>query len=158
MLQISQYIYCPGKKLPLKEFVVEYRKLCQEADDLFSEFNPCDIHDAACYRGRHNDNNANANFCCGNCEYLTETGCKAEALKCKIWVCGAIVLSSGLTYEFKTQLAALGKKVNLLCRHFGYRKDLPDYIMHFYGKKGYRKWLVEETKLKSNSISSSSES
>jgi len=152
MFQLNQYIFWPGEQMPLAEFISEYRMLCQKATDLFAEFDPCAVQDGVCLRGRTND----PNFCCSDCDYITETGCSAEALYCKLWTCGALVAESALPEEFMTRLAELKKEAGPLCRGIHGRFDLSDYIRRFYGRKEHALWLAGETKLKSNSISSSS--
>ena len=152
MFQLNRYIFFPGEQMPLANFVSEYHRLYQEATDLFAEFDPCAVQDGACFRGRTN----NPNFCCKGCDYITETGCNAKSLYCRLWVCGILITNGVLPEEFMVRLAELKKEAQPLCRSIHERLDISDYIKRFYSKKEHALWLAEATKHKSNSISSSS--
>ena len=155
MFQLNQYMFWPGKQMPLANFISEYRKLYQKATDLFAEFDPCAVQDGVCFRGRL-DEPLQPNFCCKDCKYITETGCNAEALYCRLWICGALIAKGALSEEFKVRLAKLKGEAGATCRGVNGRYDISDYIKRFYSKKEHALWLAEATKLKSNSISSSS--
>jgi len=152
MFEFTQHLRYPGRELPLDDFVSEYRRLYQVGIDLFAEFNPCEIHDGHCYDGR----NGGTDFCCSKCEHVTDAGCTAEALYCKLWICSALRSKSPLPREFTEQLNVIVKEAGIICRGMGGRRDLSEYIVMYYGKKGYRKWRVSETR--SNSISLQQES
>lgn len=147
MFEFTQHLHYPGNELLLDDFISEYRRLYQAGIDLFAEFDPCEIYDGNCYGGR----NGGTPFCCSHCEHLTDVGCNAEALYCKLWVCGALRAKKNLPKEFIAQLNELVKRAGALCRGWSGRQDLSKYITMFYGKKRYRKWRVSETKSKSTS-------
>lgn len=153
MFQLNRYIFWPGEQMPLAKFVSEYRRLYQEAADLFAEFDPCAVQDGVCFRGRQP---LQENFCCKNCDYITEIGCNAKSLYCRLWICGTLITDSVLPEEFTVRLAKLKIAARPLCRSIHERLDISDYIKRFYSKKEHALWLAKATKLKSNSISSSS--
>ena len=152
MFGFVHHLHYPGRELPLDDFIKEYRRLYQAGIDLFAEFNPCEIHDGHCYDGRRE---GGTDFCCSKCDHITDTGCTAEALYCKLWLCSSLRSKSYLPREFTEQLNILIKQAGTLCRGRGGRRNLSDYVVMFYGKKGYRKWRVSE--MRSNSISSQQE-
>jgi len=142
MLKIKSSVRWHTQKLLLGEFVSEYRKIYQQGVELFSEFNPCAAQDGSCIKSR--TLKFEKPFCCDGCDYLTDTGCNAEALYCKLWLCGVLRGQIKLPLEFINQVDDLAKQSRELCRHVGGRKDLSDYIKLFYGVKGYRKWKTTE--------------
>lgn len=148
MFGFTQHLRYPGNELPMDDFISEYRRLYQAGIDLFAEFNPCEIHDCNCYDGR----NGGTPFCCSECEHLTDAGCAAEALYCKLWLCGTLRTKKDLPKEFIAQLNAIVKEAGIVCRGMGGRRDLSRYITMFYGKEGYQKWIASKTR--SSSISS----
>ena len=149
MLKITKLIRYPKHELPLTYFVNEYRKIYQEVVDLFDEFNPCDIHDCACWRSRRR---SGPSFCCDDCDYLTDDGCRAESIWCKLWICGP--LKQAVPYRFAKRLNALVIRSSKICHGYGGRTDLSDYLYRFYGEKEFEEWKT--TEMKSDSISSMS--
>ena len=60
--------------------------LWERANHIFKKNDVCEIVDGMCYQGRLNGNN----FCCGGCQYLSDTGCTVKSLRCKLWLCGEV--------------------------------------------------------------------
>lgn len=119
--------------MTLDEFVAEYQALYQEGIDLFTEFDPCAIRDGSCKQGR--DQNSSS-FCCKYCGYLTETGCSAQSLWCKLWTC----VSLKPKLEFHQRATELRRKASVLCQGHAGRFDLSDYILMFFGKEKWQEW------------------
>jgi len=132
----------PDHKLPLNEFVNEYRNIYQQGVELFTEFNPCAVQNGTCFQSRFLKDGHH--FCCSGCDYITDTGCTAEALWCKLWVCGVLRAQAKLQPEFIDQLNSLVKQSGKLCHGIGGRRDLSDYIKRFYGIEEYDKWKITE--------------
>ena len=128
--------------LILTEFVTRYRNIYQQGVELFTEFNPCAVQNGTCFQGRLLK--SSHHFCCDNCDYITDTGCTAEALYCKLWICGALRAQAKLHPKFRDQLNSLVKQSGKLCRSQGGRLDLSDYIKRFYGIEEYDKWKITE--------------
>jgi len=62
-----------------------YDFLCNAADIVLKKHNPCrfNVETGKCRVGR-------ANGCCVDCPYLGETGCTAQSLACKLFLCSWI--------------------------------------------------------------------
>lgn len=94
-----------------------YDLIYDKADKLLKEFNPCDVHktlfgDIFCKC---------RNFCCCDCDYLSEKGCTVKALYCKLWRCDASYYHNNLGVKYKNsldyqlnKLLKIAKKYNLL--------------------------------------------
>ncbi len=118
-----------------EEFAKEYLRLYQEGEELFAEFNPCEIRDGTCIRGR---NSSEPSFCCELCGHLTDAGCSTQCLWCKLWVCNYLELR--LASEFKCrwkELRAAGKR---LTRRDSGRKDLSRSVELFYEHNEWQEW------------------
>ena len=59
-----------------------YDTLYEIGQRILDNHNPCEIAKNRCSAKHHS-------FCCGGCQHLTENGCKAKALWCKLWLCGS---------------------------------------------------------------------
>ena len=59
-----------------------YKVLCNEADELLKEYDPCKIKDGICARGMS---------CCIGCKYLGDKGCTVSSLVCKLWLCDKVL-------------------------------------------------------------------
>lgn len=64
-----------------------YDSLYQKASNLEEKYDPCNISNGICQREKIKSGKS---FCCGNCEYLTNTGCSVKALYCKLWICCSV--------------------------------------------------------------------
>ena len=134
-------LFYPNKPVALLDFVKEYQRICQEATDLFAEFDPCKIYDDECCQGRGHE--THPSFCCAGCDYLSDTGCTVEAIWCKVWTCGAIEHSPK---EFKRRLNILIKESSQLCHGNGGRYSMSHYLNAFYGEEEYEKWKTGKMK------------
>ena len=76
-----------------------YDYLYLKAEQLFAEYNPCDVRDGNCKNGRLRE----TKFCCWGCEHLGDNGCTVKSLCCKLWFCHI----SKLEDEFKKKRDAL---------------------------------------------------
>ena len=124
----------------LTEFIREYNKIYQEGTELFNKFNICDISNGTCYRGRRQENPAY--FCCDGCEYLSDTGCTAKSLWCKLWLCYIGERKAKGMLEFERERKLLKTKADKLCRGTHGRYNMSDYIRRFY----YRSPIQERRK------------
>ena len=138
-LTIEQYVYRPTPKMSLGEFISQYRKLYKAGEELFAEFNPCEIRDGKCKRG---------DLCCSGCEYLSDTGCTVEALWCKLWTCRALKPPR----VFEEKQIDLTAAANKLLYGTGGRHDLSSFIERFYGKEMLEAWRTTETYTNSTSL------
>ena len=143
-LEIQEFQLWPGQKLPLNDFVSEYRKLYAQAKQLFAQHNPCDIHDSTCLRGRKD---GGTHFCCSGCEYQASDGCTTDSIWCALWTC--IAIQGVISKDFKAQLNALNHKANDLCHGHGGRYGLSRYIRKFYGPEAYESWKTIQTSINS---------
>lgn len=151
MLAINHSIHWEEQKLPLTEFVERYNQLFQEAINLFAEFNPCEIHDSSCIRGRMiNDRTGKHedNFCCEGCEYLTDQGCITNSMWCKLWSCLGIRENKG----FRVRQSELRRRADDLCTGRGGRYGLDIYIKRFYSEEEYGVWKTTEVLSQGNSL------
>lgn len=145
---VEEYLRPAKTPLTVEQFVNEYRRIYQEGQLLFDTFQPCKIKDSTCVCGR--DNNVKS-FCCEGCKYLSKSGCLAESIWCKLWLCG-YVKGYGwpkddrrqLSPEFKLAHRLLVGRANELCRGIGGRLDLSDFIGRFYGKRTMETWRNKE--------------
>jgi len=129
------------KNVPLDEFISEYRRIYQRGTELFAQYNPCEAQDNSCWSSR-NDENRTTPFCCSGCEYVSDAGCLAEALWCKLWICGSLRVFNRISKEFSDELAELNRQAGQLCHHIGGRRDMGDFIKRIYGPKVHKQWEV----------------
>jgi hypothetical protein len=146
---VEEYVRPVRTPLTVEQFVNEYRRIYREGQLLFDTFKPCKIESGTCICGR--DRNVKS-FCCEGCKYLSPSGCLAEAIWCKLWLCGYVKGYDWpkddprqLRPEFKLAHRHLLLRANDLCRGVGGRLDLSDYIKHFYGEPTLKKWRTQET-------------
>jgi hypothetical protein len=59
----------------------KYNELCDKADALLAQYNPCEIKDGKCKRGY---------FCCDGCIHLVNNSCSIRSLLCKVWICDVV--------------------------------------------------------------------
>jgi len=93
------------------------QKLCELANLLIEEFNPCQIKDGGCLVSVDNP-------CCkisrfgSPCPYM-QNKCKNPNLECKIWFCGTSIknMDSKCLESFKS-LESIAKQFNLTKRPF----------------------------------------
>ena len=71
-----------------------YSKLYRIAGHILRETNPCQIQKDAEGRVSCRDTRSplraggsTQTLCCGGCRHLSDKGCNAEALSCKLWAC-----------------------------------------------------------------------
>lgn len=126
-----------SKDLTIPEFVHRYRDIYSRAQKLFDKYNPCQVYDGTCYAGRIIP--SHRHFCCSGCKYLSETGCVAEALECKLWICYTIAQKAGLLFpSFLTERQDLYQEAMESIPTFGrIREDLLDHLIRYFGKEAY---------------------
>lgn len=146
---VEEYVRPIRTPLTLEQFVKEYRKIYAEGQLLLDTFNPCRIRNGSCTAGRNTEIES---FCCRGCQYLSDSGCLAEALWCKLWLCGYVKGYDWpkddprqLRPEFKLAHRNLIMRANELCRGIGGRLDLSDYVLKFYGVRTLDKWKTKQT-------------
>jgi hypothetical protein len=122
------FSWTPPRNVQPADFVKRYKQLCQLATSLFKKFDPCQIKDGKCLRGR---------FCCDGCEYLSPTGCTTEAIWCKLWLCDD---PRYFDEEFTQRLKDYKDMAQELCMGRGGRYGLDTYIKGFWGAKEYEQW------------------
>jgi hypothetical protein len=80
----------------LEERSRKYDELYLKASKIMAKFNPCKIENGTCIQGRK----SGCNFCCEGCLHLSSTGCAAQSLWCKTWVCEAAASAMPLEKYF----------------------------------------------------------
>ena len=143
MFSVEHYIVRPPQKLTVYEFIDEYRRLYQAAQEVFDEYNPCDVQDGVCLRGRSGIKYDNDNFCCAGCDWLTDTGCSVEALWCKMWTCRIIITGNNTPQDFRDKLNAINHGAGTLLKGVGGRRRLEYYIAYFYGEEALKEYGYE---------------
>lgn len=79
-----KFIICSAYKKKLSRVAFQkmsdlYDKLCNKADLILKEYNPCNIENGRCFAGYP---------CCQDCEFLSKKkGCTVDSLVCKLWLC-----------------------------------------------------------------------
>lgn len=74
-----------------KEFLSKkYDLICNKADRLFRNYNPCKFNKNSCI-GRKSKENITSQLCCVACKYYDkEKKCTVKAIACKLWTCHTI--------------------------------------------------------------------
>lgn len=70
--------------MELGELSAEYDHICEEADELFKKYDPCQFKDGKCTKDW-------SDGCCGGCSHLGPNGCATKSLGCKLFTCGGVM-------------------------------------------------------------------
>lgn len=102
-----------------------FDKLYQRALRL-KKFNYCQIKCGSCVAARLNKDNKiqkiitnrndKFNGCCNGCRYLGKNGCTVEALSCRAWYCGILVVENNWREENPYIYVALRRLNNAISR------------------------------------------
>lgn len=106
----------------IKQKMELHDRIYRHADRLIRKHNPCRIENGKCAYGE---------FCCNDCEHLTETGCSIECLMCKLYLCYKVHTNVLLS---KTLARMLQKAYRHNIVHFRYSREQVVKILHKWKK------------------------
>jgi hypothetical protein len=88
-----------------EEFLsAKYDELYEKASQILKKYNPCQVENWVCERGRQ----GGENFCCRCCEHLSKKGCTVKALYCRVWLCNYALQN----LRRQNKIEDFGKEIN----------------------------------------------